>query len=182
MSRTPEQIVSAEVHYCVSYMVSTLAQGEAELAPSNRASLVGGRAGGGRPLSEMVEQAADLCAPIDDWEEAVIQAGWKLETFGQERKWAKLGPEDDGSRYRDTPRAFANICEDHNIEPYQREVYEHWIVSNWLAEQLAERGEKVDTDFAGMTVWARTTTGQGIASDSVIEQIAADLAVRYGEA
>lgn len=55
------------------------------------------------------------------------------------------------------------------------EVFEHWIVSDWLAEKLAAKGEKVDTDFAGLTVWARTTTGQGIASDSVIQDIVADL-------
>jgi len=71
--------------------------------------------------------------------------------------------------------AYEEATNDVGGEPYQREVYEHWIVSDWLADRLAEKGEKIDNDFAGMTVWARTTTGQGIASDSVIEAIHAEL-------
>ena len=66
-------------------------------------------------------------------------------------------------------------CDMSGIEPFEREVFEHWIVSDWLADKLEERGEKVDRDFAGMTVWARTTTGQAISMDYVIEQITADL-------
>lgn len=62
--------------------------------------------------------------------------------------------------------------EDGNPEP--REVFEHWIVSDWLADKLAERGETTTKDFWGLTIWARTTTGQGIAMDSIIEAIARD--------
>lgn len=71
---------------------------------------------------------------------------------------------------------FEDFCDEHEIEPYQWDVFEHWIVSNWLAEKLEAKGEKVDADFAGLTVWARTTTGQSIAMDAVIQAIAADLA------
>jgi len=49
---------------------------------------------------------------------------------------------------------------------------EHWIVSDWLAEKLIEKGEIIDTDFAGLAVWARTTTGQVIESDEIILKIA----------
>ena len=55
------------------------------------------------------------------------------------------------------------------------EIYEHWIVSTWLANQLRDRGEAVEMDFYGLTVWGRTCTGQGIALDSVIELIYDDL-------
>ncbi len=99
------------------------------------------------------DQAFYLVCPVDDWEEAAREGGWT--------------PEDE-----DTPEDF---CLGEGLEPYAREVYEHWIVSDWLADLLAEKGEKVDKDFAGLTVWARTTTGQGIASDSVIEAIHAEL-------
>jgi hypothetical protein len=71
--------------------------------------------------------------------------------------------------------AARDACEIDDIEPHEREVYEHWIVSDWLADKLAEKGERVDKDFAGMTVWARTTTGQAISIDSVIEEITADV-------
>lgn len=61
------------------------------------------------------------------------------------------------------------------IDEYEREVFEHWIVSDWLADKLEAKGEKVEKDFAGLTIWARTTTGQAIALDAVIEEICADL-------
>lgn len=37
------------------------------------------------------------------------------------------------------------------------------------------RGERVDKDFAGITIWARTTTGQAIDCDYVIGQIYGEL-------
>jgi len=153
MARTPNQIVAAEVHYCVSSLVSTLCRGTASCA-----------------LGDLTEQAFELASPIDDWEEAALHAGWTM--TGQSFHHAE-----HGFFHVDN---WQTLCVEHEIEPYQREVFEHWIVSDWLAEQLAAKGEKVDTDFAGMTVWARTTSGRGIASDSVIEAIAADMAKRYG--
>ncbi|WP_158614468.1 MULTISPECIES: hypothetical protein [Mesorhizobium] len=32
--------------------------------------------------------------------------------------------------------AYRRLCENNDIEPYDREVFEHWIVSDWLAEKL----------------------------------------------
>lgn len=68
---------------------------------------------------------------------------------------------------------WQEACELHDIEPsdYRREVYEHWIVSDWLANRLEEHGERVLRDFFGLTVWGRTCTGQAIALDSVIGAI-----------
>ena len=60
------------------------------------------------------------------------------------------------------------------------EVFEHWAVSTWLAEKLEAKGEKVDRDFAGLNVWARTTTGQAIALDSVIEAIVSETGYASG--
>lgn len=69
---------------------------------------------------------------------------------------------------------WEDLCQEFDIEPYDREVYEHWIVSDWFARRLAEKGEKVDTDFAGLTVWARTCTGQSISLDGVVQDIAVE--------
>lgn len=63
---------------------------------------------------------------------------------------------------------FAN---EYNIEPYTREVFEHWIVSDWLARQLESQGETVVDFGAGCRVWCRTTTGQAISMDYVIQKI-----------
>lgn len=156
MTITPENLVRREVHYCVSYLVNTLAQGYGASVP--------GEAG---DLAEMIEQAFELACPIDDWEEAAIDAGWYRTSKFDPTYWRNDAPEHDGYKFA----TAQDVCEEYELEPYQREVFEHWIVSDWLAE----KGEKVDKDFAGMTVWARTTTGQGIAADSVIEQICEEL-------
>jgi hypothetical protein len=158
---TAQELVNREVHYCVSSLVSTLAGGY---------SVVDHKA---RDLSELTEQAAELCYPIDDYEEAAIQAGWTRNAHNG-MFVAPTGHEPRMADYDD----WRELCEDNDIEPYQREVFEHWIVSDWFADKLAEKGEKVDKDFAGLTVWARTTTGQAIYMDSVIETIHAELVAR----
>jgi hypothetical protein len=147
--RAPDDLVRVEVHYCVSTLVSELARGYG---------------GTNEELGDLAEQAFELASPIEDWEEAAFEAGFSRvgDMWHSATKDATYGSAEDA-------------CNDWDMEPYQREVYEHWIVSDWLADRLAEKGEKVDKDFVGLTVWARTTTGQGIASDSVIEAIAADL-------
>lgn len=63
------------------------------------------------------------------------------------------------------------IGENYDIEPDYQDCYEHWIVSQWLARRLQERGEVV-VEVAGVTVWGRTASGQSISCDYVIEQIA----------
>lgn len=53
-----------------------------------------------------------------------------------------------------------------------RGIPEHWIVSDWLAGKLCEHTEIIDTDFAGLAIWGRTTTGQAIECDEIIVAIA----------
>lgn len=74
-------------------------------------------------------------------------------------------------------QGFNEFCDDHDVDisRYTSEVYEHWIVSDWLAGRLAEKGEAVSKDLIGLTVWGRTTTGQSISMDSVILSIAKDM-------
>jgi len=88
--------------------------------------------------------------PMSDYEEAAIQRGWPKT--------------DDDS----TAEEF---CRNNSVEPYGWEVYEHWVVSQWMAEQLSKRDQRVDSDFAGLCVWGRTSTGQSIEADSVIVEI-----------
>ena len=165
---------------CVSGLVYTLAQGYGlEFPDPHHASPV-------MDLMNLAEQAWELSAPIDDWEEAAIQAGFNFAPYdnpvaGHEGYWWRDCQEneanderDDGSLYWTADSAM-QACGGWDIDPYQREVFEHWTVSDWLADKLEARGEKVDRDFAGLTVWARTTTGQAVYADSVIEAIAREL-------
>jgi hypothetical protein len=164
-----KDMVSREVNVCLSALVSTLAGGYGQAIGAD--SRGNGRL---RDLEGLCEQAFELASPVPDYEEAAIQAGW-------------TGPHKDqfGATYFEDETAEQSVtwccanwealCRDQDIEPHDREVFEHWAVSSWLAEKLAAYGEKVDTDFAGMNVWARTTTGQAIHADSVIERIYADM-------
>lgn len=74
---------------------------------------------------------------------------------------AHLGEYDEG---------YKDFCEEHNLDYDYIEVYEHWIVTNWLAGKLAGKGE-ITGDICGLTVWGRTTTGQAISMDWVIQEI-----------
>ena len=56
------------------------------------------------------------------------------------------------------------------IEGEPEEALEHWLISEWLAKRLLEEGEMV-IEFLGLTIWGRTTSGQAIYIDSVIEDI-----------
>lgn len=72
----------------------------------------------------------------------------------------------------DKIQEFAN---DHNIEPTYNEVFEYWLVSNWLADKLKGHGEIIEKDLYGLTIWGRQTTGQAIYIDGVICRIVKDL-------
>ena len=92
--------------------------------------------------------------------------------------------EEEGKKFLESLRTYIKervddhqkFCHELDIDTdkYESEVYEHWIVSNWLARKLAERGE-VTGDVCGMTIWGRCTTGQAISMDYAIQQIAAEL-------
>lgn len=153
MSISVNDLVQREVLVCVSGLVSTLASGEVHQ---------------GRDLNALCEAAQELCYPLPDYEKAAREAGWKYHDMTG--RWHKVYGAQMPSQ--DTAQA---VCEEFGIDPYDREVYEHWAVTQWLGRKLQAKGEKVDFDFSGLVVWARTTTGQGIAQDYVIQQIHAEL-------
>jgi hypothetical protein len=141
-----DQFVAAHVHLCLSPLVATLARAYPMPVPKGKAY------GDFDRLAELTEQAAELSSPVDDYEEAAIQAGLSLDEND-----AKL-------------TTWEGVCVAHDLDPYQREVFEHWAIDGRLAELLEAEGEKVDCDFAGLVVWARTTSGQAISMDSVIRR------------
>lgn len=55
----------------------------------------------------------------------------------------------------------ANLCE----------IYEYWLVSEWLSDQLNEFQEPIAKNFYGFNVWGRTCTGQSITLDRVFSSI-----------
>lgn len=63
------------------------------------------------------------------------------------------------------------VCSDEMIDPEPVEIFEFWVVDNWFANRLAERGEAV-SDLFDFKIWGRSTTGQAIAMDYLILSIA----------
>lgn len=57
------------------------------------------------------------------------------------------------------------------------EALEFWIVTNWLADKLEKQGELITNDFMGFNIWGRTTSGQAISMDYVMEKIAKTVAI-----
>ena len=57
-----------------------------------------------------------------------------------------------------------------NIESQPQEIYEWWLISDWLKEKLLAEGEPVlDTDYG--IWWGRTSSGQQIVADGIIQKI-----------
>jgi len=157
IQRECASMVQREVYCCASYLISAIAQGFD----------AGGLNSKNCPdLAEICEQAFELSCPVDDWEEAAIQAGYHCLEGGD---WTRACENTE-----DIPPYWVSAedcCQANDIDPYSCEVFEHWIVSKWLGKKLQERGEKGDFDFCNLVIWARTTTGQAISMDSVIREI-----------
>ncbi len=151
LTAAADRLAQRDVILCLSGMVATLASawGVDHVNDS---------------MNELHEQAQELCSPVLDYEEGALEAGWQ--------RSGSVWTHDD---YEDAEVSAEAACHASGSDPYEWEVFEHWAVSPWLAEKLAAEGERVDTDFAGLNVWGRTTTGQSISMDAVIRKIAADL-------
>lgn len=156
--RTIEQMIQSEVLCCMSSIVSQLAGAYGQPTADS--------------IMETVNQAFELACPVQDYEEAATQAGWTgphTDDYGA----TFFKDATDGQTW--TTGCWERLCGDFDIEPYDREVFEHWAVTDWFADKLIAKGEKVDKDFAGLCIWARTTSGQMIQADSVIEAIYAEM-------
>lgn len=174
IDRIAENLTKNEVHYCVSALVYDLMQ-----------------------TPEEAEELREVCVQ-DDWTSAAFEEvanesdpdklsevrsyieendlAEQPENIGQldARALADLVSEDE-----DTAREF---CEAFDIEPQQDEALEHWIVSDRLADDLEECGGMVLRNWHGLTIWGRTTTGQGIAMDGIMRRVAELVKARAEEA
>jgi hypothetical protein len=154
------KFVDREVIYCVSSLVSELA-GKAE---------------------EFRDYEDDLYASYQsepDYEEALTDN--ECEPFVDEFGAECWKDNRDGETFAGSAQY---ACEAFGIDAYDycRDVFEHWIVTDWLADKLEAHGEKILRDFFGMTIWCRTTTGQAILLDGVIGEICHDMEILDGQA
>ena len=61
-----------------------------------------------------------------------------------------------------------------DTDDYRDQVYEHWIVSSWLARKLKARGYVVG-ELCGLTIYGRTCTGQSMSLDRNMQALAIEL-------
>lgn len=177
--RILSRLVEREVLHCVSHHISELSQ-----APGL--------------IDE--ETGIDLWRGIPDYEEAATHAGWEcaesnlwLNEFGATQLEEDGAPEDVDSWLSVSKGTFYHLddvetcvavdweelCCLQSIEPFEQEVLEHWLVTKYFSEKLAEHGERV-VELHGLNIWCRTTSGQMIAADYVIEEIASSMEILPG--
>ena len=65
----------------------------------------------------------------------------------------------------------ANLISLEYLDLFADEVLEWWLIDSWLAERLRQEGEVVIEEY-GCYWWGRSTSGQAICLDSVIQKIA----------
>ena len=65
-----------------------------------------------------------------------------------------------------------------DLDTKPQEVYEWWVVSGWLLEQLQAKGECI---IPHMDIWGRTCTGQAILLDEVISCVCFDMGILEGQ-
>ena len=65
----------------------------------------------------------------------------------------------------------ANLISLEYLDPFTDEILEWWLIDSWLAERLRQEGEVVIEEY-GCYWWGRSTSGQAICLDSVIQKIA----------
>lgn len=162
-----QHLVSREVHYCVSSMVSSLQSEDACSA-----------------IGVDFEDVLAVCVQ-DDWKTPVTDYLQSADSETMADVVEYMGVEPTGADWflalithlEDTDgwQEVADYC---RLDPDTVEAYEHWIVSNWMAGQLEEMGEMVSRDLLGLTIWGRCTTGQSISMDQVILTIARNNLIR----
>ncbi|MEM8719007.1 MAG: hypothetical protein AAGE84_06815 [Cyanobacteria bacterium P01_G01_bin.39] len=153
-----QDLVQREVIYCVSSLVHTLTQ-ENKLDEELAISLWEG------PIS------------FDNAEYAINQDGSYLDQ--KDNLWGLYDNDDADNpivdyEYESKEELIKWYFEDMgwDLNDYRSEVFEHWIVTSWLGKKLQEHDETVVEDVLGIAyIWCRTTTGQAIHCDCVIQQI-----------
>lgn len=200
---TPKQFVEREICYCVSLLISEMYKHIDQLDGDDQEALMD-LAVSSRDWQEPAEEEGwieigdsqyvfkngktFIVYDSEDWErlcrehsisfdeetdakEAAEDADWELVTDTFYNK--ETGDTDDAEDWEE-------LCNNNRIDPYEREAYEHWLVSGWGGEKLSQQGETV-RELTGLTVWARGTTGQMIAMDGVIQSICDEINREYAD-
>ena len=160
------KFVNREVIYCVSSLIHELAKNPECFDNSDY----------------YYDEILDICSK-PDYEEAVRDTDnlhvMYSNYFGG-FVWVDREAHTVAEVFSTETEAYEDCCFENNLDPEYIEAYEHWLVTNWLAEKLEAHGEMVG-DILGLTIWGRTCTGQAILLDYVISKICEDLEILEGQ-
>ncbi|MES2903304.1 MAG: hypothetical protein V4696_03885 [Pseudomonadota bacterium] len=171
------KLIEREVCYCVSGLVSSLQKISNDVLSARSQEL-------GFDEDDMLALAyRDPTA--DDYRDAAPD-GFTV-SQGEDGQWIWLDASEADCFDEDSPEVARHESEldawrdlfdsraDMIDRPDGAEVYEHWLVTDYFAAKLEAKGERIVRDVAGLTIWGRSTTGQAIYADGVIQEIAAEL-------
>lgn len=161
---TIQRIIEKEIFCNASTMVGTLTKAETVDMDDLLPCLV----------------APDFSAPPEDYRICQDDDGWFFQSFdyGEPAGWHG----DDGDRFETERTAVAAAYDDANDNPEFVEALQHWLVSDWLADELEAVGALVARDVMGFEVWGRTECGQGLTKDSDLQAVARNVTRRLHEA
>jgi len=87
---------------------------------------------------------------------------------------------DCGEGYKEESEAKSCCKSEQEPESEPQEIYEWWIVSEYLYRKLREQNEPV-LEWGNNHYWGRCCTGQAIILDDVISRICADMEILQGQ-
>jgi hypothetical protein len=166
------QIVDTHVRMQASAIINTLANAWLqEDADQALAHFTPGKPRQDRKaLSDLSLRANEVADPFIDYETAARAAGWDV---------APAENPNGASFVLGTAESFchdwADLCASYEIEPAAPAVaLDHFVVTSWLADQLAAKGQVIHRDFAGLHLWTRAST-LPIEQDEAILAIAEEM-------
>lgn len=123
-----------------------------------------------KALSDLALRANEVADPFIDFEAAARAAGWDV---------APEGNPNEATFVNGTAESFcrdwADLCASYEIEPTAPEVaLDHLVVTSWLADRLAEKGQVIHRDFAGLNLWTRASASE-VEQDETILAIAVEM-------
>ena len=93
----------------------------------------------------------------------------------EEYYWDKLDEVPMDSEERDwfttEKEAWIACAKENHIYPEYQQVYDHFVVTKWLYDQLVTENEQT-SNYKGCFIWGRTCSGQTCYMDRVIKKIA----------
>ena len=166
------RLVSREIFHCASQMISGVAPHACEMGIEDEINAVC------CPDSEIEEYEYQEAAEAEGWikfEDATeAQQKEAIDNYLPDDTTTKAFIQlDDDGEYIDSDyriSSYEELCNDHDIDVESEpvEVYEFWIISDWLAYRLPSQ------TILGFNIWGRTCTGQAICLDHNIQEIAID--------